>query len=76
LEDLKSNEKFFNKKLFHAILTVSTDLEDFLDAHGAKNNREWCFFRELVASARNFGFAAFFIEHIEKATSPGRTKIF
>ena len=39
LEDLKSNEKVFNKKLFYAILTVSRDLEDFLDAHGAKNNR-------------------------------------
>ena len=67
LEDLKSNEKVFSKKLFYAILTVSRDLEDFLDAHGAKNNRTWYYFRELVASARNFGFAAFLVEHIEKS---------
>ncbi|HJX32411.1 MAG TPA: HPr family phosphocarrier protein [Thermodesulfobacteriota bacterium] len=77
LEDLKSNEKVFNKKLFYAILTVSRDLEDFLDAHGAKNNREWSYFRELVASARNFGFAAFLIEHIEKShIPPEEQKIF
>jgi hypothetical protein len=77
LEDLKSNEKVFNKKLFYAILTVSRDLEDFLDAHGAKNNREWSYFRELVASARNLGFVAFLIEHIEKSYIPAEEqKIF
>ena len=70
LEDIKNNEKVFNRKLFYAILTVSRDLEDFLDIHGAKNNQEWSFFRELVASARNFGFAAFLVEHIEQIHIP------
>lgn len=77
LEDFRNTEKIFNKKLFYAILTVSRDLEDFLDAHGAKNNRTWYYFRELVASARNFGFVAFLIEHIEKSyIGPEEQKVF
>ncbi|MCX8012114.1 MAG: hypothetical protein N3A64_03045, partial [Desulfobacterota bacterium] len=77
IEDFKDTEKIFNKKLFYAILTVSRDLEDFLDAHGAKNNRTWYQFRELVASARNFSFVAFLIEHIEKSyLSPEEQKLF
>jgi hypothetical protein len=75
LEDLKINDKFFNKKLFYAILTVSTDLEIF-GCPWAKNNREWSYFRELVAAARNFGFAAFLIEHIEKSRIPLKKNLF
>jgi hypothetical protein len=65
--DVKKTQKVFNKKLFYVIATTTRDLEDFLDDHGAKNNRAWNFFRDLVASARTFGFIAFLVEHIEKS---------
>ncbi len=67
LEDVKKTQKVFNKKLFYVIASTSRDLEDFLDDHGAKNNRAWNFFRDLVASARSFGFIAFLVGHIEKS---------
>lgn len=67
LGDVKEDQKVFNKKLFYVIAGTSRDLEDFLDDHGAKNNRAWSFFRDLVASARSFGFIAFLAEHIEKS---------
>jgi len=77
LEDVKKEQKVFNKKLFYVIASVSRDLEDFLDDYGAKNNRTWHFFRELIASARNFGFIAFLVEHIEKShTGPKEQKLF
>ena len=61
------NPEFLNKKLFYVISAACRDLEDFLDGHGAKNNKTWFHFRELVASARSFGFIAFLIEHIENS---------
>lgn len=67
LSDVKKTQKVFNKKLFYVIAGTSRDLEDFLDDHGAKNNRTWNVFRDLVASARSFGFIAFLVEHIEKS---------
>ena len=77
LSDVKKKQQVFNKKLFYVIASVSRDLEDFLDDHGAKKNRTWYFFRELVASARNFGFIAFLVEHIEKShIGPQEQKFF
>ena len=67
LADAQNHQKVFNKKLFYTIASVSRDLEDFLDDHGAKNNQTWYYFRELIASARGFGFMAFLVEHIEKS---------
>ena len=61
------NPQFLNKKLFYVISAACRDLEDFLDGHGAKNNKTWLYFRELVASSRSFGFIAFLIEHIENS---------
>ncbi|MBN2467183.1 MAG: HPr family phosphocarrier protein [Deltaproteobacteria bacterium] len=57
--------KLLTKRLFYVISVTARELEDFLDDHGAKNNRDWYFFRELVATARTFGFVAFLVEHIE-----------
>jgi hypothetical protein len=77
LEDVKLNPKAFHKKLFYVISSATRDLEDFLDDHGAKNNRSWHLFRELVASARWFGLVAFLVEHIEKShLGPEERKVF
>ena len=39
-------------------------LEDFLDFHGAKNNTNWYFYRELTAAVRHLSLAANFQKHI------------
>jgi len=61
----KSSKDFLDTKRFYGnITTQSRILEDFLDDYGAKNNRTWIFFRELIASARYMGFSGYMIQHI------------
>ena len=61
----KSSKDFpYTKRFYGTITTQSRILEDFLDDYGAKNNRTWIFFRELIASARYMGFSCYMIQHI------------
>ncbi len=53
-----------SKKLFSKLSEASHLLEDFLDFHGAKNNREWVFYRELTAAARHLSMAGYSQKHI------------
>jgi len=39
-------------------------LEDFLDFHGAKNNKDWYFYRELSAAIRHLSLGANFQKHL------------
>jgi len=39
-----------NIKHYVSLVKESMELEDFLDDHGARNNKKWVFFGELVAS--------------------------
>jgi phosphotransferase system HPr-like phosphotransfer protein len=39
-------------------------LEDFLDFHGAKNNSDWYFFRELSAAVRHLSLASYSQRHM------------
>ncbi|MGD9008466.1 MAG: hypothetical protein PVG41_11125, partial [Desulfobacteraceae bacterium] len=41
--------QIITKKLYSKLVGTSQVLEDFLDFHGAKNNKEWFFYRELSA---------------------------
>ena len=45
----KSNNKL-NIKHYVSLVKESMELEDFLDDHGARNNKKWVFFGELIAS--------------------------
>ena len=54
----------FTQKFYSTLASSSTLLEDFLDYHGAKNNRNWYFFRELTAGMRHIGLASNFQKHI------------
>jgi len=54
----------FTQKFFSTLASASTLLEDFLDYHGAKNNKNWYFFRELTAAMRHVGLASNFQKHI------------
>jgi phosphotransferase system HPr-like phosphotransfer protein len=54
----------FTQKLYVTLISSSMLLEDFLDFHGAKNNKDWYFYRELVAAVRHISLAANFQKHI------------
>ncbi len=54
----------FTKKLYSKLITTSRILEDFLDFHGAKKNKEWVFYRELSATIRHIALACYSQRHI------------
>lgn len=53
-----------NKKVYSKLISASHLLEDFLDFHGAKNNRTWIFYRELSAAVRHLSLAGYSQKHI------------
>jgi phosphotransferase system HPr-like phosphotransfer protein len=58
----------FTQKLYSTLVSTSMLLEDFLDFHGAKNNKNWYFYRELTAAIRHLSLAANFQKHISNRT--------
>jgi phosphotransferase system HPr-like phosphotransfer protein len=54
----------FTQKLYSTLVSTSLLLEDLLDFHGAKNNKNWYFYRELCAAVRHLCLAANFQKHI------------
>lgn len=52
------------ERLYARLSYASKLVEDLLDYHGAKNNQQWYYYRELVASILNFSSAAFTMKHI------------
>ncbi len=54
----------FSKKLYSKLISTSMLLEDFLDFHGAKNNKDWYFYRELSAAVRHLSLGANFQKHL------------
>ncbi|MGD9302355.1 MAG: HPr family phosphocarrier protein [Desulfobacterales bacterium] len=54
----------FTKKLYSKLISSSMILEDFLDFHGAKNNKDWYFYRELSAAVRHLSLGANFQKHL------------
>ncbi len=54
----------YTKKLYGKLIGTSSILEDLLDFHGAKNNRDWYYYRELCAAVRHLAKAAYALKHI------------
>lgn len=54
----------FTKKLYSELIASSQVLEDFLDFHGAKNNNNWNYYRELSAAVRHLSLAGYSQKHI------------
>jgi phosphotransferase system HPr-like phosphotransfer protein len=54
----------FTKKLFSKLSSASQLLEDFLDFHGSKNNKQWYFYRELSAAVRHLSLGGYSQNHI------------
>lgn len=61
---LEGKTNGFTQKFYMHLIKESQELEDFLDDHGARTNKIWVYFGELVASARNFGRVAYTLLHI------------
>ncbi len=55
----------FTKKLYSKLVSESQLLEDFLDYHGAKNNNQWYYYRELAAAVRHLSLASYSQKHIQ-----------
>jgi len=64
ISDLQKPNIVFSQKLYSTLVSTSMLLEDFLDFHGAKNNKNWYFYRELTAAVRHLSLAANFQKHI------------
>ena len=53
-----------DRKHLYQLVIESDSVEAFLDDHGARHNRDFCFIRELVASIRGFARAGFALSHL------------
>lgn len=64
ISSFSSPDHIFTKKLYSRLVATSHLLEDFLDLHGAKNNKKWFFFRELASSVRHLSSSGYSQRHI------------
>lgn len=52
------------RPLMGELLSQSTQIEELLDAYGARNNCQWCAFRSLTAALKLFSDVSFELLHI------------
>jgi len=64
ISSFENSQHIFTKKLYSELISTSQILEDFLDFHGAKNNKEWYFYRELSATIRHWSISSYSQKHI------------
>jgi len=64
ITDMDNPQNEFTKKLYSKLIASSMILEDFLDFHGAKNNKDWYYYRELSAAVRHLSLGANFQKHL------------
>ncbi len=67
--DASANHK--NPKRLHMgflanVIKYASDVEHLLDRYRARYNLNWVYFRELTATAKNFGKASFLLEDLKK----------
>ncbi len=64
ISQARDHRLIFTKKLYSRLIGNSQLMEDFLDFHGAKNNTDWYYYRELTAAARHLSLGAYSQKHI------------
>jgi len=57
----------FNRPMVADLLSHTLQIEEFLDAYGARNNRHWSRFRSLTATLKLFADVAYQVLHIQHA---------
>jgi len=64
VSELDDDDYIFTKKIYSKLITSSHILEDFLDFHGAKKNKEWVLYREMSATIQHLSLACYSQRHI------------
>jgi hypothetical protein len=64
LSQCRSSKKIMTRPLMGALLSESTQVEEFLDACGAGHNCRWCAFRLLTAAIKHFSDLTYELLHI------------
>ena len=64
LSECRSPAEMMVRPLMGALLSESTQVEELLDACGARSNCEWCGFRSLTAAMKHFSDASYEMLHI------------
>lgn len=64
ISQCQSNKEVMTRPLIGALLSQSTQLEEFLDAYGAGSNCGWCAFRSLTAAIKHFSDTSYELLHI------------
>jgi phosphotransferase system HPr-like phosphotransfer protein len=64
INHFSDDDYIFTKKLYSKLVNTSRILEDFLDFHGAKTNKEWVFYRELAATIQHLSSACYSLRHV------------
>ena len=59
-----AQQNLFTKMLYSKLTATTKLLEDFLDYHGAKNNKNWYYFRELIATLMHLSIGSYSQKHI------------
>jgi len=67
ISEMEDPQHGFAKKLYSKLISSSLLLEDFLDFHGAKNNKDWYYYRELSAAVRHLSLGANFQKHLSNS---------
>ena len=57
-------KKDISRKFYSNLTQEAEYLENFMDQYGARENKNWSFFVECLASIRNLSIAAFFTRHL------------
>jgi hypothetical protein len=63
----RPNRIVLTRPLVADLLSHSLQVEELLDTYGARNNRQWCRFRSLVATTKLFADVAYELLHIHHA---------
>ena len=64
ISQCKSTKDVMIRPLIGALLSQSTQIEEFLDSYGAGSNCEWCAFRSLTAAIKHFSDVSYELLHI------------
>ena len=61
----RSPEGALNRPLLGKLMLHASEMEEFLDAYGAKRNRKWVSFRDLTATTKLFSDISYELLHIQ-----------
>jgi hypothetical protein len=64
ISSFTAEQNLFTKMLYSKLTATTKLLEDFLDFHGAKRNKNWYYFRELTATLIHLSIGSYSQKHI------------